>query len=425
MRIVDAAGPHVNRHGCRPPGTREIIGASLGLRTGAIIDRNAGFAAGTAALAAGDPRAARAHFEAIVAAGQGDAPVLVGIALAAQREGDLQAADAAVTRALELDPRNLQALLMRGDRYAATGDNRAAAAFYGAAIGIGAQTRNLAPPIVAALQRAAEARDRINAGVVRALDERLAGAGYVPGRSSARFTQSLDLLLGRRRIYRQQPHVYYFPELPQVQFYPRERFPWLADLEAATDDICAELSAVMGGREGFEPYLRSTPGVPATGDTRLMDSLDWSAYFFYRNGELVAENAARCPRTMAAIERLPLPRVRGRDPMALFSVLRPGTHIPPHTGFLNTRLICHLPLVVPPGCRFRVGNEEREWRKGAAWVFDDSIEHEAWNRGTETRVILLVDVWRPELSDEERGLVTSLLESMDAIGATPKAEWSA
>ena len=181
----------------------------------------------------------------------------------------------------------------------------------------------------------------------------------------------------------------------------------------------------MAGPGGFEPYLRSSPGTPATGDTRLMDSTDWSAFFLYRNGEIVTDNASRCPRTMAAIERLPLPRVRGRDPMALFSVLRPGTHIPPHTGYLNTRLICHLPLLVPPGCRFRVGNELREWRKGEAWVFDDSVEHEAWNDGQDTRVILLVDVWRPELSDEERGLVTALLESMDAVGATPQREWSA
>lgn len=394
-------------------------------RTDAIIDRNALFAAGTAALAGGDARSARAHFESIVASGQPDAPAQVGIALAAQRLGDLVALDAAVARALAIEPRNLQALLLRADRLAATGDTRSAAAFYGVAVSIGAQTRNVPPALAAALRRAAEARDRINADVARELDARLAGAGYVPGRSSARFQQSLELLNGRRRIYHQQPRAYYFPELPQVQFYPREQFPWLADLEAATDDICAELAAVMQEGDGFEPYLQSSPGVPATGDTRLKDSLDWGAFFLYRNGELVERNAARCPRTLRAIERLPLPRVRGRDPMALFSVLRPGTHIPPHTGFLNTRLICHLPLVVPPGCHFRVGNEQRQWKKGEAWVFDDSIEHEAWNSSGETRVILLVDVWRPELSAEERGLVAALLESMDAIGGGPKVEWSA
>ena len=396
-----------------------------GDRTGAIIDRNALFAAGTAALAAGDAPTARGHFAAIVAAGAPDAPAHVGIALASQRLGDLAAVDAAVASALAIDPRSLQALLLRADRLVAGGDSRAAAAFYGAAVNVGARAQNLPQALATALQRAAEARDRINAEVARALDARLDAVGYAPGRSSPRFAQSLELLNGRRRIYHQQPRAYYFPELPQVQFYPREQFPWLTDLEAATEDICAELAAVMQGGEGFEPYLQSSPVVPATGDTRLLDSLDWGAFFLYRNGELIERNASRCPKTLRAIERLPLPRVRGRDPMALFSVLRPGTHIPPHTGFLNTRLICHLPLIVPPGCHFRVGNERRQWKKGEAWVFDDSIEHEAWNSSGETRVILLVDVWRPELSDEERTLVAALLEAMDSIGTGPKAEWSA
>jgi aspartyl/asparaginyl beta-hydroxylase (cupin superfamily) len=128
---------------------------------------------------------------------------------------------------------------------------------------------------------------------------------------------------------------------------------------------------------------------------------------------------------MAALARAPLPHVRGRDPMVLFSVLKPGAHIPPHSGFLNSRLICHLPLIVPQGCRLRVGNDLREWEKGKAWVFDDSIEHEAWNPSRETRVILLFDIWRPELTDEERGLVAALLEAMDSFGSGPRIDWSA
>ena len=425
VRIVDAKRLHVNAPGCRRPGVRVIMTGFRTDRTDAAIERNALFAAGTAALAAGDAQTARAKFEAITTLGQPDAPAEVGVALAAGRLGDLGAMDAAVARALAIDPRNVQALLLRGDRLVATGDLRAAAAFYGVAIRIGQQAQNVPPTLAVELKRASEVRDRINAEVVREVDAKLAAAGYLPGRSSARFAQSLELLNGRRRIYHQQPRAYYFPELPQVQFYPREQFPWLEDLEAATEDICAELAAVMQGGEGFEPYLQSSPAVPATGDTRLLDSLDWGAFFLYRNGELIERNAARCPRTMRAIERLPLPRVRGRDPMALFSVLRPGARIPPHTGYLNTRLICHLPLVVPPGCHFRVGNEQRQWKKGEAWVFDDSIEHEAWNSSTETRVILLVDIWRPELSAEERGLVAALLEAMDSIGGGPRVEWTA
>ena len=393
-------------------------------RTGPFIDSNAAFAAGKAALEAGDARGARGHFEAMVRGGQADAPVFVALAVACQRLDDAVAVDAAVGRALTLDPRNLHALLIRADRLAATGDVRSAAAFYGAAVQVGAQTKNLNPALAAAVQRAAQNRDRIGAELEQHVQARLAAAGYQAATSSRRFSQAVDLMNGRKRVFLQQPRAFYFPGLPQVQFYPREQFPWLDAVEAATDDICAELAAVLRRDRGFEPYLQSNPGQPATGDTRLLDSLDWSAFFLVKNGDVMTENAAQCPKTLAALANAPLPRVRGRDPMVLFSVLKPGAHIPPHNGFLNSRLICHLPLVVPPGCRFRVGNDEGEWRKGKAWVFDDSIEHEAWNASRETRVILLFDIWRPELTEEERGLVTALLEAMDSFGSGPRVDWS-
>ncbi len=115
---------------------------------------------------------------------------------------------------------------------------------------------------------------------------------------------------------------------------------------------------------------------------------------------------------------LPTPRVAiaSRSPTALFSLLRPDTHIRPHHGMLNTRLICHLPLITPPGCALRVGNETREWRAGELLIFDDSFEHEAWNRGSETRVVLLFEIWRPELAAEERAALTRIFEAIDSYG---------
>jgi len=112
-------------------------------------------------------------------------------------------------------------------------------------------------------------------------------------------------------------------------------------------------------------------------------------------------------------------RVRGRSPSILFSLLRPGARIPPHTGEMNTRLICHLPLIVPPDCSFRVGNDTRATVEGRAWVFDDTIEHEAWNGSDRTRVILLFEIWRPELTVEERGLVSAMFEAIDAYNDEP------
>jgi aspartyl/asparaginyl beta-hydroxylase (cupin superfamily) len=111
-----------------------------------------------------------------------------------------------------------------------------------------------------------------------------------------------------------------------------------------------------------------------------------------------------------------MPYVEGRAPIAMFSVLHAGTHIPPHNGMLNTRLICHLPLIVPEGCRLRVGNETRAVERGRLMIFDDSIEHEAWNDGDATRVVLLFEIWRPELADAEKTALTALFGAINAYG---------
>ena len=202
--------------------------------------------------------------------------------------------------------------------------------------------------------------------------------------------------------------------MASIPFHDRASFPFLDSVEAATADIRDELRAVLAQGSGFRPYVESDPGRPRREQAGLADNPDWSAFYLWKDGEVVAENAARCPRTMEAMEAVPLCRAPNRSPSVLFSLLRPGAHIPPHTGMVNTRLICHLPLIVPAGCAFRVGNETREWREGEAWVFDDTIEHEAWNPSAETRVILLFEIWRPELTENERRLVGAMFEAIDA-----------
>ena len=75
-------------------------------------------------------------------------------------------------------------------------------------------------------------------------------------------------------------------------------------------------------------------------------------------------------------------------------MLAPHTRIPAPTGVTNARLIVHAPLIVPQGCGFRVGNETRAWEPGKPFVFDDTIEHEAWNDSDQTRVVLIFDISR-------------------------------
>ncbi|MEE7566058.1 aspartyl/asparaginyl beta-hydroxylase domain-containing protein, partial [Xanthomonas sp. Kuri4-3] len=100
---------------------------------------------------------------------------------------------------------------------------------------------------------------------------------------------------------------------------------------------------------------------------------------------------------------------REHAPEICFSVLAPGTHILPHRGVTNTRLTVHLPLVVPGQCALRAGGELHEWQEGHALVFDDSFEHEAWNRSTESRTILLMDTWNPHLDLPEREAIEHLV----------------
>jgi aspartyl/asparaginyl beta-hydroxylase (cupin superfamily) len=99
----------------------------------------------------------------------------------------------------------------------------------------------------------------------------------------------------------------------------------------------------------------------------------------------------------------------------MFSLLKPRTRIPPHTGVTNVRLVTHVPLIIPADCGFRVGNDTRQWVPGTAWVFDDTIEHEAWNLSDQLRVVLIFDVWHPHLTSPERAMVTALMAGINAF----------
>lgn len=369
-------------------------------------------ALGRAAFGRGDWHVARDVVEPAAQAGTADAASLAMLAWSCHQLGDATAAEAYSEQALKRDGADLRALLVRADLLIARDAKREANIYYRAVVARGASP-DLPPDLAEGVARAQAIQSRLAAGMLDHLREELRQAGYVEGRSSARFTHALDLATGRRQAYFQQPQAFFFPELPHTQFYPREMFPWLDRVEAATGDMTAELEAVLHQDAGFAPYLQTVSNLQTRTDYPLVDSMDWSACFLWKDGEATA-NAERCPRTMAALSDAPICRTAGRSPQIMFSQLKAGAHILPHTGFVNTRLICHVPLIVHEGCKFRVGNEVRQWERGKAWVFDDTIEHEAMNSGDRTRVVLIFDIWRPELTEEERALVTTLLEAMDA-----------
>lgn len=358
-------------------------------------------------LSQGDAAQARAMLEQALAHAPTDVTLLMSLADVAHVEQRPVEELAVLTRLLPHEPGNFHALIRAGALQEAAGDGRAAAATYRSALQ--AIPRGLPLNMRPQLDRARaviEANDRALEGFLGDYLGPLRARHADP--SLRRFDKSLDTLLQKRKVYRSQPSFMYVPELPTIEFYERGDFPWLDQLEAATDDIRAELINVLAdGPAALEPYV-AMQGVTGPLWRELNHSRRWGVFYLWRAGEAMVENLARCPRTAKALEAWPRCDLQGTAPTAVFSILDAKTRIPPHVGVNNARLIVHLPLIVPPGCGFRVGAEHRQWAPGKAFVFDDTIEHEAWNDSDQARAVLILDVWNPHISLAEREMVSAL-----------------
>lgn len=320
---------------------------------------------------------------------------------------------------LQSAPFDVEWLVRKADARERAGDVRSATAFYQAALRAASRQDRLPSGWIPHLDRAQRSLREAAAAFIAYLDGALEAAGFPRARRPPRFQESVEILTGQRqaRIELQRPGAYYYPGLPQRRYYERSEFPWATSIEALASLMREELAAwTAGGGDGFRPYMASDPSRPRLDVHSLVDNPQWSTLHLFENGAAVQPQVAHFPRSFAAIDGLDLPRITTRAPSILFSRLAPGAHIPPHTGVMNARLICHLPLVVPSGCGFRVGGEARAWREGELLVFDDTVEHEAWNRGTRDRVIVIFDIWRPELDATERAAVQALFEAVDAYG---------
>ena len=358
-------------------------------------------------LLSGD--AAQAHALLTQAVSQDSSNASVWLNLAAALRG-LKRADeemAAIDKALTLEPRNLRAMLQKASLQEIQGKPRAAAMTYRhvlQSVPSGSlPPQSLRPVFQHALQFVA-ANDR---DLEQFIESRLKNLRErYKDEPLQRFDRCLETLLRKKPVYRPQPSFMYFPRLPAIEFYDRREFPWLDSIEAATDDIRAELINVLqDGPSVLVPYVDIPAGMPLDQWRELNQSRRWGVYYLWHEGVAIADHIARCPRTVAALEAWPRCEVPGCSPTAVFSILDAKTRIPGHTGVSNTRLIVHLPLIVPPGCGFRVGGERREWQPGKAFVFDDTFEHEAWNDSDVPRAVLILDIWSPHVSAAERDMV--------------------
>lgn len=332
----------------------------------------------------------------------------------------VDAEEARIDAGLARTPRDVHLLVEKANLRLAAGDARAASAFYTAALRAATAMQPLPERLRGPVEQAQAALTRASRGFETYLEEALTRAGFPADKRPPRFQESVDILAGRKQptLQLQRPGGYYYPGLPQRRYYERSEFAWAPEVEAAAHLMRRELLAWLdSGQDRFTPYMVNDPTRPQHDFHGMVDNPEWSTLYLWKEGGPVREHVAHCPQTFETIRRLDLPYITRRAPSILFSRLSPSARIPPHSGVLNTRLICHLPLIVPPGCGFRVGGETRQWREGELLVFDDTVEHEAWNDSDRDRIILIFDVWRPEVSAIERQAVTSLFEAVDAFRA--------
>ncbi len=375
-------------------------------------------ALGMQALAAGDLNAAAGLYRRAIAADPHSPELWMNLAKAYRLAGDDPAEQAALEGALALDQRHFMALVRLAELLERLGELTRAADRWTGVLAMAHLIEEPTPALVAMFEHARDFVADQRAGFGAAVDSGLADARA--GLSAAqrrRFDAAVDHQLGRRQIYANHCAGLHFPFLPADEYFERSHFPWLETIEAQADPIRAELEALLSADQpGILPYVSMAPGTPVNKWSALDNKLDWGAFHLWKNGKRDDAACARCPRTAAAVEALPLADIPNRAPTVFFSLLQPGAKLPAHTGVSNVRTVIHLPLIVPAGCGFRVGGETREWRENEAWAFDDTIEHEAWNTSDRMRAILIFDTWNPHIREEERALIRAFYVAADANG---------
>ena len=369
------------------------------------------------AVATGDLQRAAALLTKVAVSRPGDPELWMKVAALQRGSGNSEAALDALHRALAISPLDFTMLLMRASLLQRAGHPEAGQAWGHA---LAQKPQGDLPPQIAAVVAEGE---RHHEAWVDAREERLKAAMAAAEQAAddeelQRIRRFRSNAVGRTRAFHSTPTHFHFPGLAQREFHPRRLFPWLDELERATETIAEELRAVMAAeRTELVPYIQYDEHLPLAQWKPLNRNPDWTAIHLWRNGEKIEANARHCPRTLRLLEGFPQPAIPGSGPNAMFSLLAPGTRIPPHVGVSNSRLVCHLPLIVPEGCWFRVGAETRYWQRGEAFVFDDTIEHEALNPSNELRIVFIFDIWHPDLSVAEREAVTALIGSEGGVGA--------
>ena len=332
------------------------------------------------------------------------------------RLGNAKSAITAFEHAIEILPSNVEAMIRLGTLYVQCQRRDDALMLFQRALVVAPQLRRWA--------KDANVPSEFRDGIGVALRE-LAGkfASFLdeclqtvranhPGEDLSRLEAGLRTLGGGARNVEpggneRRPALLNFPDLPDQPWFEREQFDWIERVESETPVIVDELNQLLARQAEFKPYCSesdSANAVSAAGTdfSSLAGSMSWNALHLYQNSTRSDANCGQCPKTVELMDSLPMPRIRHHSPEVFFSCLQPGGHIIPHHGLMNVRLTVHLGLVIPENCGIRAGREVHHWQPGRVLLFDDSYEHEAWNKSDSDRVVLIFEAWNPHVSAAER-----------------------
>jgi aspartate beta-hydroxylase len=381
------------------------------------------------ALRRADPRRARELLERAAQLTPHESAVLYHLARAREACGDPEAALAADAAAVRAEPAHALARLHLALGLEREGEQlRALAHFTQALSDAQASGHWLNAESTPAVLRPliAHAVDIVRHGRRAYLDQLLNPLTQKYGRSALeRVYAAIRIYVGEQQpVYpdpRQQPTFFYIPGLPTAAYFDRRLFAWLPAYEALYSEIRRELEPLLQTSATRERVFH-TGELEAANLRGSEVAPSWDGYYFYRHGERREQNCAACPVTARALDALPMIRIREHGPEVLFSVFTAGTHLLPHRGVTNARAVSHLPLIIPADCALSVGGEVHAWREGRTLVFDDTYEHEAWNRSTHVRVVLIADVWNPHLSEVERAAVSDVITAIGNLRAAREAD---
>jgi hypothetical protein len=361
-------------------------------------------------MARGDVRQAASLLEAAAQRGR-DASTLLRLATVRRSLGDFPGAVGAAAAAVELSPRNSLMALLLGSLRELMGAIHGAERAYRVA-------RDHAPVDLSFQPAMMKQFDHAKLLVEAAENWRNRLLEWQPANSAIPLDEAEDRRIRGFRANILENHdsgplvapAFVIPGIKSKKYFDVSEFADVAAIERETDAVREEFLALAeSNRDQWTSRLAGLHA-PENGARRAGA---WSMIPLIRNGRVVEEFASSCPRTMQLARALDLPDIPLISPSLYFSVLEPGSRIEPHIGITNARIIAHFPLIVPDNCGFRVDGEMRQWEPGKAIIFDDMTSHEAWNDSDRIRVVLIADLWRPELTAAERAAVTDLMTCDD------------